>query len=85
MIAVCKSFRTRFHRSVFAVSISVVILVTSSTGAIAQGAKPPSEPPSAWGPISSTMEEIPYPQSVQYLDIHIFGQDLKLAYMDVKP
>ena len=85
MIAVCKSFRTRFQRSVFVVSIAVVILVTSSTGAIAQSAEPPSEPPSVWAPISSTMEEIPYPHSVQYFDIHSFGKDLKLAYMDVKP
>ena len=69
---------------VFAVAILFTIL-TAPTAAPAQGAEPPSEPPNHWGPISSTMEEIPYPHPVQYLDINIFGQDLKLAYMDVKP
>ncbi len=67
-----------------AVAILATIL-TSPTAALAQGVNPPSEPPAHWGPISSTMEEIPYPHPVQYLDINIFGQDLKLAYMDVKP
>jgi pimeloyl-ACP methyl ester carboxylesterase len=53
--------------------------------AAAQGATPPQEPPADWGPISSTMEEIPYPHPVQYLDVRHFGQDGRLAYMDVQP
>ena len=69
-------------------NLAVAILVTILTvpaAALAQGVEPPSDPPAHWSPISSTMEEIPYPHPVQYLDINIFGQDLKLSYMDVKP
>ncbi len=46
---------------------------------------PPSEAPAAWGPISSTFEEIPYPYPVNYFDVRNNGLDLKLAYMDVAP
>ena len=83
MTAVCKR-SLQGSLLVFAVAILATIL-TAATLAFAQGAEPPSEPPAHWGPVSSTMEEIPYPHPVQYLDINIFGQDLKLAYMDVKP
>jgi pimeloyl-ACP methyl ester carboxylesterase len=47
--------------------------------------EPPAEPPEHWVPISSTMEEIPYPHPVHYMDVTLFGQAGKLAYMDVAP
>ena len=53
--------------------------------AVSSFAAPPNEPPADWGPISSTMEEVPYPYPVQYLDVRNFGMDLKLAYMDAPP
>ena len=46
---------------------------------------PPSEPPEHWGPISSTMEEVPYPNPVHFLDLRLFGEDVQLAYQDVAP
>ncbi len=51
----------------------------------AQSFEPPSEPPEEWGPISSTMEEVPYPYPVDYMNVTLFGQDGHMAYMDVEP
>jgi len=51
----------------------------------AQADTPPMEPPEHWGPISSTLEEVEYPHPVHYMDVRLYGQDLKLAYQDVAP
>ncbi|MGB4246797.1 MAG: alpha/beta hydrolase [Pseudohongiellaceae bacterium] len=61
------------------------LLMTSGGQVLAQGSTPPSEPPADWGPLSSTLEEIPYPHPVQYLDVTHFGKDGRMAYMDVAP
>jgi pimeloyl-ACP methyl ester carboxylesterase len=36
-------------------------------------------------PGSITMEDVPYPHPVSYLPLTMYGQDLRLAYMDVPP
>jgi pimeloyl-ACP methyl ester carboxylesterase len=46
---------------------------------------PPEEPPADWGPVSINLEEIPYPYTVHYFDLNRFGQDMRMAYMDVAP
>ena len=46
---------------------------------------PPAEPPADWGPISINMEEIEYPHPVDFLNVSLFGQDVRIAYMDVAP
>ena len=51
----------------------------------AQSAPPPSEPPAHWGAISINLEDVPYPHPVQFLDRNLFGQDVRIAYMDVAP
>lgn len=68
-----------------AVALGASVL-TFSTGVVnGQGFEPPSEPPADWGPISSTMEEVPYPYPVEYMELNLYGQDARLAYMDVAP
>jgi pimeloyl-ACP methyl ester carboxylesterase len=57
-------------------------LVTAELGA--QHAPPPS-PPAEWGPISINLEEIEYPHPVHYLNLNLYGQDVRIAYMDVAP
>ena len=64
---------------------TLTMLTLFSAQAFAQSSTPPSEPPADWGPISSTMEEVPYPHPVHYMDVKLFGQDGRLAYMDVAP
>ncbi len=47
--------------------------------------QPPAEAPSHWGAVSANFEEIPYPYPVQFLELNRFGQDMRMAYMDVAP
>jgi pimeloyl-ACP methyl ester carboxylesterase len=60
-------------------------LLAASAQLHAQGQTPPAEAPADWGPLSSTLEEVPYPHPVHYLDVRHFGQDGRMAYMDVAP
>ena len=46
---------------------------------------PPATPPADWGPVSINLEEIPYPYPVQFLHRNLYGQDVRIAYMDVAP
>lgn len=48
-------------------------------------AQPPAEAPPEWGAVSANFEEIPYPYPVQFLNLKRFGQDMRMAYMDVAP
>jgi pimeloyl-ACP methyl ester carboxylesterase len=54
----------------------------SSTDVAAQAA-PPKSPPAEWGPISINLEEIAYPYPVSYLNLRLYEQDVRIAYMDV--
>jgi pimeloyl-ACP methyl ester carboxylesterase len=36
-------------------------------------------------PLSATLENLPYPHPVQFLPLVVEGQDLRMAYMDVRP
>ncbi len=50
-----------------------------------QSASPPESPPAEWGPISIDLHEIEYPFPVQYLERELFGENVRIAYMDVAP
>lgn len=75
------------------VRVTLKLLVAGLTLGLATGAAaqtdwpaiPPAEPPADWGPVSINLEEIPYPHPVHYLELNRFGQDMRLAYMDVAP
>jgi len=58
-------------------------LVAFSTALGAQD--PPAAPPADWGPMSITLEDVPYPYPVSYLPFQLEGQDVRMAYMDVAP
>jgi len=45
--------------------------------------EPPPEPPGDWGPTAITYENVPYPHAVHFLDVELFGDDYRMAYMDV--
>ncbi len=55
-----------------------------ATGASAQ-TEPPAEPPADWEPTAIDYSNVPYPHPVHYLDVTLYGQDLRMAYMDVAP
>jgi pimeloyl-ACP methyl ester carboxylesterase len=63
---------------------AVLIALLSASGAEAQH-KPPASPPADWGPLSINLEEIQYPHPVHYFNLKLYGQDVRIAYMDVAP
>lgn len=65
--------------------LPLALCVAALLPGVALASEPPSEPPAHWKPVSSTMEEIEYPHPVHYMDVRLFGQAGKLAYMDVAP
>lgn len=60
----------------------LAILFTSL--AYAQSA-PPSSAPGHWGPMSISLEEFEYPYPVEYMNFSVYGEDVRIAYMDVAP
>lgn len=65
------------------VASTLIALSTVSTAAAQD--RPPATPPADWGPISINMTEIDYPYPVDYMDIELYGEDVRIAYMDVAP
>jgi pimeloyl-ACP methyl ester carboxylesterase len=41
------------------------------------------QPPAGIQPMSINAEDVPYPYPVQYLELSLYGQDVRMAYMDV--
>lgn len=52
-------------------------------GLLASSAR--AQAPADYGPVSANVEEIPYPYPVSKLSFVLYGQDVQMAYMDVKP
>ena len=63
----------------------LIILAINYSGLVLGQAAPPMKAPSNWGPISINMEEVKYPYPVNYMNFSVYGQDVRLAYMDVAP
>lgn len=61
-----------------------VISLVLGTEAFAQST-PPATPPANWGPVSINLEEIAYPYPVHFLHRNLYGQDVRIAYMDAAP
>jgi len=62
--------------------VKIVVLIVALVGcAAAQMVHAPTDVK----PGSITYEEIAYPYPVQFLPLTLYGQDVRLAYMDVPP
>ena len=61
-----------------------LLLLTSASSAFGQGRSvlPPVPTPTDVKPGSITCDECPYPYSSKYLDISVYEQDVRIAYMD---
>ncbi len=76
--------RHSVSRSLRALALAAVLSAAGMAGLSAQ-AEPPSEPPADWGPTALTYENVPYPHPVEFLEVNLYGQDLRMAYMEVTP
>ena len=63
-------------------SVSALVLAGASLQAQQKAAVVPT-PPVAPGSINS--EDVPYPHPVSYLPLTLYGQDVRMAFMDVPP
>lgn len=68
-----------------ALALAVSLAAASSAAPIGAQSAPPATPPADWGAISINMEEIEYPYPVEFMNLKNFGQDVRIAYMDVAP
>ena len=70
-------------------SVALLLLtLATSTYVVAlegQSGSPPSQPPANWGPISINLEDVPYPHPVRFMERTLYGQNVRIAYMDVAP
>ena len=72
-------------RNRFSLKISCVlsILALGLNSSLLGQTSPPSTAPEEWGAVSINMEEIDYPYPVSYFNFSVYGQDVRVAYMDV--
>src|ERR1700722_14239153 len=62
----------------------VVVCLASFALAQSQNAELPKAPTDV-KPGSITYDEVPYPYPVSYLPLTMYGQDVRMAYMDIPP
>src|SRR5687767_12207254 len=68
-------------------AVAVIVVLLSAPFASAQGRAvlPPVPTPTDVKPGSLTCDECPYPYPSKYPGISVYGQDVRIAYMDVAP
>ena len=67
------------------VLILMMLLALGGPSTLAAQSEPPSEPPAHWGVTAIDHSNVPYPYPVEFLDVEVYGQPLRMAYMDVAP
>jgi pimeloyl-ACP methyl ester carboxylesterase len=65
-------------------SVTGLLVALGCLGA-AEAAAQQARPPADYGPVSITLEDLPYPHPVSHLPLTMYGQDVRMAYMDVAP
>ena len=66
----------------FASLVCLGLLLVADTTVSAQGT-PTAPTPSGIAPGSITAEDVPYPHAVSYLPLTLYGQEVRMAFMDV--
>jgi pimeloyl-ACP methyl ester carboxylesterase len=66
-------------------SLALVISVLAVQAGGAAQPNPPVPTPTDVKPGSITSEDVPYPYPSSYLPLTLYGQDVRIAYMDVAP
>ncbi|HUR35624.1 MAG TPA: alpha/beta hydrolase [Vicinamibacterales bacterium] len=71
---------------VFFFSLLAALVTPVVAAAQGRGGQAPAAPtPTDVKPVSITCEECPYPYPSSYLPLSLYGQDVRLAYMDIAP
>ena len=70
---------TRRHRSLGS-TVALVLLLAPLLAPVAR-----AQAPADYGPMSVDLADFPYPHPVSTLSFVLYGQDVHMAYMDVKP
>ncbi|TVP57186.1 MAG: alpha/beta hydrolase [Gemmatimonadales bacterium] len=65
--------------------LAVAVGLTTLHALPALGQSPPAEPPENWGPVSINLEDVDYPHPVSYVEFTLYGEDVRMAFMDVQP
>ena len=76
--------RLRSNRPLTLLALLTTITLAASSLVSAQSA-PPQSAPAGWGPVSINLEEYDYPYPVEYMEFRVYGEDVRVAYMDVSP
>lgn len=63
--------------------VLVAFVVVTPVAVFGQAAPPPT--PTDVKPGSITCEDVPYPYQVSYMPLTLYGQDIRMAFMDVAP
>src|SRR3954465_9417009 len=64
--------------------LALACAILAPAAAAAQAARPPAvATPADVKPGSITCEDVPYPFPVSYLPLTLYGQDVRIAFMDV--
>src|ERR1700709_1741991 len=62
-----------------------IVMLFAAVASSAQPRTPSVPPPDGIKPGSITCEDVPYPFPVSYLPLTLYGQDVRIAFMDVAP
>ncbi|MEO2157787.1 MAG: alpha/beta hydrolase [bacterium] len=77
------------RRSLSGIYLLAVVLALPFTGEgngyLKGQDQPPEEPPYDWVPTAINYENVPYPYPVDFLEVRLYGEDHRMAYMDVSP
>lgn len=76
------------RRFAIARAIAASLLLAAAPAAAQSDRAPlkgPAEPPADAKPVSISLEDLPYPYPVSYLPMTLYGQQVRMAYMDVPP
>src|SRR6185503_3178534 len=81
-----KQIQSRSHLTILAALVITSFSLTVAHASAQERPQPQAPPtPTDVKPGSINMEDVPYPYPVSYLPMTLYGQDVRMAYMDVAP
>lgn len=66
-------------------ALTLALALAGTASPASSQAEPPSEPPADWEATAIDYSNVPYPYPVEYLDVELYGDRHRMAYMDVAP